>query len=428
MLIEIEVDKLRVGMYVHHIDVSWYNHPFWRRRFLLRSESDRDKLINSGARKVLIDDEKGIGVIECERAASPILAPNGQTSRSTLSSSKPRAQSPNRPVAENVFRESAPRRLTGRARREEMRRASNTLNQSKKAVMSMFGDARLGKAVNTKGVEKLVSQISKSVNKDASIILNIARLKSKDEYTFLHSVSVCALMINLARTLGLNEQTTKAMGVAGMLHDIGKMSIPAEILNKPARLNDQEMNVVRNHPERGYEILLQSGIEQPLALDVCLHHHEKIDGTGYPNRMSGDDISLASRMAAICDVYDAITSQRAYNSPFSASEALAQMVKWKGHFDQLLLKSFVESLGIWPVGAVVLLSNDMLAIVVGEDPQDYTKPLVRTFYSVERSAETTWRDIQISHAPHGPAIEAMADPSEFGIHNWDEMAAQLLAL
>lgn len=427
MLIEINADQLQVGMYVHQIDLSWYNHPFWRRRFLLRSEKDLKKLMSAGARTIFIDDKKGIGVETREQAERLILPPHASVSQPVSVRSNPVSHPFGRSVNENFFPNDAPKRLTGKARSQEIRRASNTLNQSKKAVMSMFGDARLGKAVNTKGVDKLVSQISKSVNKDASIILNIARLKSKDEYTFLHSVSVCALMINFARNLGLNEQTTKAMGVAGMLHDIGKMSIPGEILNKPARLNDQEMDVVRNHPMRGHEILSLSGINEPMALDVCMHHHEKIDGTGYPKRINGDEISLASRMAAICDVYDAITSQRAYNQPFSASEALAQMIKWKGHFDQLLLKSFIESLGIWPVGAAVRLSNDMLAIVIGEDPQDYTKPVVRTFYSTLHSAETAWRDVQISNGANSPTIETLVDPEEYGICSWHEMSAKLLS-
>lgn len=425
MLIEIDTSQLQVGMYIHQIDVAWYHHPFWRRRFLLRSHGDIEKLKDSGARRIWIDDVKGLGISDDveEPDTRPAIESAGKKKAARwgqpISVHK-------RPVASAPLRDNRPSRLTGKARGEEIRRASSALNQSKKAVMSMFGDARLGKAVNTKGVEKLVTQISRSVNKDASIILNIARLKNKDEYTFLHSVSVCALMINLARHLGLPEQTSKTMGMAGMLHDVGKMAIPFEILNKPARLSDDEMKVVRNHPERGHDMLSSSGINEPTALDVCLHHHEKMDGSGYPNRIKGEDISLASRMAAICDVYDAITSQRAYNEPFPASKALAHMISWKGHFDRLLLKSFIESLGIWPVGECVLLDNEMLAIVVGEDPLDFTKPTVRPFYSVRKAALVESPEIQIAHERGSARIDALADPSEYGIDNWEILSSRLL--
>ncbi len=412
-MIAISIEDLQVGMYVTSIDLSWMNHPFWRRRFPILTQSDIDKLRDAGVRNVVIDDDKGLGLPQKSNDAFPEIQSTIQRKIQPV-----RSQSP--PP------EGKPQRLSGNARAVEIRRASKILNRSKKAVMNMFADARMGKMIKTQGVGNLVTQISESVGKDPSIILNIAKLKSKDEYTYLHSVSVCALMINFARKLKLDESVVHEMGLAGMLHDVGKMAIPDEILNKPGRLNDDEFDIVRNHPERGFAILSGSKSVSPVALDVCLSHHEKMDGTGYPNKTRGDNLSLASRMAAICDVYDAVTSQRSYNSPWTASEALQRMLGWKGHFDQLLLKTFIESLGIWPVGTAVLLSDKNVAIITGEHRDDFSLPRTRIFYSTQTGSFVTPYDVQILNDGQSPTIVAELDPADIGIENWSQLSAQLL--
>ena len=433
MLIEVGTEQLSVGMYVHSLDLAWYEHPFWSRRFLIRDQSDLEALLNAGPKVIVIDDSKGVGLSpssETETSLEPgstDVASASETSSETdlykTSSSKAATNRSNTPQMPSAFMtpEAEIRRtpLLGDARAAEMRRATKMLERSKTEVINLFEDARLGKAITTDKISSLVSQISKSVNKDPSIILNVARLKSKDEYTYLHSVSVCALMINLGRRLGLDEAVVQDLGLAGMLHDLGKMSIPDIILNKPGKLDDDEWTVVRSHPEKGHAILLQADCGTPTALDVCLHHHEKMDGTGYPFRIPGENISLAARMAAICDVYDAITSQRSYNKPLSGAMALAKMMSWRGHFDPDLLRAFVESLGIFPIGSIVHLTNETLAVVIGEDPEDYSMPLVRIFYDLPSRSAVENRDIQIIrdsgsiqfHATYydpDPAIEAMA--------------------
>ena len=433
MLIEVGTEQLSVGMYVHSLDLAWYEHPFWSRRFLIRDQSDLEALLNAGPKVIVIDDSKGVGLSpssETETSLEPgstDVASASETSSETdlykTSSSKAATNRSNTPQMPSAFMtpEAEIRRtpLLGDARAAEMRRATKMLERSKTEVINLFEDARLGKAINTDKISSLVSQISKSVNKDPSIILNVARLKSKDEYTYLHSVSVCALMINLGRRLGLDEAVVQDLGLAGMLHDLGKMSIPDIILNKPGKLDDDEWKVVRSHPEKGHAILLQADCGTPTALDVCLHHHEKMDGTGYPFRIPGENISLAARMAAICDVYDAITSQRSYNKPLSGAMALAKMMSWRGHFDPDLLRAFVESLGIFPIGSIVHLTNETLAVVIGEDPEDYSMPLVRIFYDLPSRSAVENRDIQIIrdsgtiqfHATYydpDPAIEALA--------------------
>lgn len=418
MLVNVPADEVRLGMFVHGFGGSWMDHPFWRTKFMLSEQVQLEKIRASSVEYVIIDDGKG-------------LAPEPQDNVHSL---RPVAHSPSR---ETETRAPAPRPaarwqpdpkafLSPKERAIEFRKASGAINRSKAAVMEAFADARLGKAIRTKKMRSLVEQISNSVSRDPAIILNIAKLKTKDEYTYLHSVAVCALMINLARTMNLDEAQVEDIGMAGLLHDIGKMAIPDDILMKPGRLDDREFETVRSHPERGHEILASSSGIPFAALDVCLHHHEKMDGTGYPKRLDGSELSLVARMSAICDVYDAITSQRPYNEPWTASEALSKMASWNGHFDKLIFKSFVESLGITPVGTLVRLNTDQLAIVTGESPADFTLPLVRIFYDIDTGREMPPADLEILRSGGSRSVAAIEEPEDWGFDDWPTLSARLL--
>jgi len=406
VIVRVPIDQLQIGMFVHELDLSWHRHPFLFNKFTLRSQREIDAISETGLQFVAVDITRGI---------APPKMPGRKTvgvSGTRLDSSSAAAQ-PARPI---------PPICSKLDHEQEVRKASKLISKSKKSVLKLFDDARLGRAVNHKKMVPLIDQILETVDKDPSIILNVARLKTKDEYTYLHSVSVCALMMNFARRLNLGEDKVRELGMAGMLHDVGKMVVPEMILNKPGRLENDEIDIVRTHPAMGHQILSASKNIHPTALDVCLNHHEKMDGTGYPSKLDGNELSLAARMAAICDVYDAVTSQRSYNQPWSASEALARMQQWTGHFDQILLRSFIESLGIMPKGSVVRLSNRSLAIVIGEDPGDFAQAKVRSFYDLERRDTINPCDIQLSRARPDVSIVCQEDPKKFGFKD-DELVA-----
>ncbi len=404
-------------MFVHEIICSWWEHPFWRRQMMLQSEGQLASLKRSGAEFIVIDDEKGVGAPGC---------PLPHEQLETLRPADPNFRM-SRAVRALIPTQRARSKLTPSQRRAEIVKARGTLNRSKLAVMQMFGDARMGKTIQTQKLASMVNQLTASVDKDPAIILNMARLKTKDDYTYMHSVSVCALMINLARTMRLDETLVREAGMAGLLHDVGKIAIPNDILLKPTQLNDAEFEIVRDHPLAGYRILAASEGVSAAALDVCLHHHEKMDGTGYPDKLNGEELQLLTRMASICDVYDAVTSQRSYNSPWAASEALAKMQKWQGHFDQIILRSFVESLGILPVGTLVRLTNDHLAIVIGETSADFSLPQLRMFYSVASSSEIPIYDFEISRSAHCWQISSVEDPRDWGFDDWSGVQLRLLS-
>jgi HD-GYP domain-containing protein (c-di-GMP phosphodiesterase class II) len=411
MLKNVKPAEVRLGMYVSGFEGSWLDHPFWRSRFEISTPEQLERIRQSRVEAVIIDLSKGLGPEEQQPHSSP-AAPRTPHGSPGLHSR-----------ALDVLPLRMP--LTGRERATEVRRASRTLSRSKIAVTRLFADARLGNAITTDEVAPLVDDIAESVERDASIILNIARLKTKDEYTFLHSVAVCALMINMARTLNLPDAQVQELGMAGLLHDVGKMAIPDSILQKPDRLNDQEFTTVRTHPEQGHAILSAAGGISATALDVCLHHHEKMDGTGYPFRIPGDRLSLAARMGAICDVYDAITSQRPYNVPMSPAEALLRMSQWPGHFDKLLFSTFVQSLGILPAGTLVLLNSDHLAIVT-EENRAGANAVARIFYAPFLEAHIPPRDVVIHPAERGRRIVSIEDPADWGFDEWEGLKRSVL--
>lgn len=408
-------------MFVHSLEGSWLQHSFWRTRFLLCGQAQLERLHASGIEWAIIDDTKGKGPPAPAAAQMQTLKTNAHPPVATSGLAAVREW----PV-HTLPGEREAKRLSARERAIEVRRASGIIKRSRRAVMSMFEDARLGNAVKARQMAPLVEKISASVELDPTIILNMARLKTKDEYTYLHSVAVCALMIHLARQMRVPEAQIPEIGMAGLLHDVGKMTIPDSILLKPEKLDEAEWATVRNHPERGHRILTASKGVSDVALDVCLRHHEKMDGTGYPGKLPGDSLSLAARMSSVCDVYDAITSQRPYNTPWSASKALSRMESWPGHFDKLVLRSFVESLGILPVGTLVRLNHDQLAIVTGESPADFAAPIVRTFHSLHTDRAIKPQDIDTAR-DKSCVIVKIEEPEDWGFDNWPAFSAELLA-
>jgi HD-GYP domain-containing protein (c-di-GMP phosphodiesterase class II) len=271
----------------------------------------------------------------------------------------------------------------------------------------------MGHALNVSGAAPLVDEINDSISRNPEAFLNLARLKTKDDYTYLHSVAVCALMIALGKHLGLSDTELKDAGLAGLLHDVGKMMIPDDVLNKPGKLSNEEFEIIKQHPRKGWELLKGAPEITAIALDVCLHHHERVDGKGYPERISGDQLSVYARMGAICDVYDALTSNRCYKNGWEPADTIRKMAEWKdGHFDERIFQAFVKTIGIYPSGALVKLKSGRLAIVIEQTEKSLLTPIVKAFFSTKSNEPIMPEMIDLRHSQDG--ISNAEDPVKWG--------------
>jgi putative nucleotidyltransferase with HDIG domain len=303
---------------------------------------------------------------------------------------------------------------------EEAKRAAKICTKSKEAVISMFKEARLGNAVSIEAATELVEEITASVYRNPGALISLARLKTADDYTYMHSVAVCAMMVALARQLKLEDSVVREMGTAGLMHDLGKALMPMSVLNKPGKLTDEEFAIIKSHPESGYKLLVEGNAAGEIIKDVCIHHHEKVDGSGYPHHLKGEAISLHARMGAICDVYDAITSNRPYKTGWDPAESIRKMTEWKGHFDERLFQAFVKSIGIYPIGSLVRLESGRLAIVIDQGEKSLLTPNVKVFFSAKQKTYITPEVVELGRPGATDKIVGREDVAKWGFKDLDK--------
>jgi putative nucleotidyltransferase with HDIG domain len=282
----------------------------------------------------------------------------------------------------------------------------------------MFQEVRMGKAISADAAGELVDEISSSVRRNPGALISLARLKTADDYTYMHSVAVCALMVSLARQLGQDETSTRELGLAGLLHDLGKAMMPMEVLNKPGKLTDDEFAIMRTHPGEGHRLLVEGNAVGEIVLDVCRHHHEKVDGSGYPDHLKGEQISLHAKMGAVCDVYDAITSNRPYKAGWDPAESIRKMTEWsKGHFDETVFQAFVRSVGIYPAGSLVRLESGRLGVIVEQSQKSLLQPVVKVFFSSKSQTYIKPELIDLSKPGAMDRIASREEPSKWGLQH-----------
>ena len=393
MLKKIPVHQLCCGMYVHTICGSWLSHDFWRTSFLIETTAVLEKLQSSAIQAVWIDTDRGSDVAqEVDTPAAlnaPVALPTPPNVPSTLA--------------------------------QELEHATALCAASSDAVMDMFNEARMGQAVNVASGSELVEAITASVQRHPSALISVARLKTADNYTFMHSVAVSGLMVALARTLGHNDEQIHQAGMAGLLHDIGKARTCPDILNKPGKLTQEEFEHMKQHPVDSYD-LLQGHVDDELVLDACLHHHERMDGKGYPHGLDRTQISTLSRMTSICDVYDAITSDRPYKRGWSPSVALERMAQWAGEqLDPDIFEAFIKTIGIYPMGSLVRLQSGLLGVVCAPSENSLSTPRIMAFYHVpQQRLLRPARLIDLAKTPQ-EVIVAREDPADWPFENLDSL-------
>ena len=417
MLKRIHIQHLTLGMYLHEFCGSWMDHPFWRAKFLLKDPKDLARIQSTAIQECWIDTDKGLDVAPGTTTVSrEEVDARIETDFSRLEDLPPiRVTLP--PPPPPPQRDLAPADM-----KSELRRAAAICTESKEAVVSMFNEARMGRAVDAAGAQSLVQEITDSVTRNPGALISLARLKTADDYTYMHSVAVCALMVALAKQLRLKDDQQRLAGMAGLLHDLGKAAIPLAVLNKPGKLTDQEFTVVRSHPVEGYHMLKEGAGVPEAVMDACLHHHEKVDGSGYPDKLKGEGISVIARMTAICDVYDAITSDRPYKRGWDPAESLRRMAEWTSdHFDARIFQAFVKSIGIYPVGSLVRLASGRIGVVTQQSPTALTTPLVKVFFSTKSDLRIPPEVVDLAAPGTTEKIVAREDPDKWRFPDLNEL-------
>ncbi|MDH5516463.1 MAG: HD-GYP domain-containing protein [Gammaproteobacteria bacterium] len=375
MIKKIHSDQLQVGMYISNLDASCLEHNFSSSQFAVTSDELIQKIHNTGIKGMYIDTNKGLDI---QDAASVIEVDNALTKETVKVGSDNDALENQIPV------------------QQELERARGIYKDAHNIMQDLMSDIRLGKQVDIERVEPISEQLVESVFRNKDALISLSRLKDKDHYTFMHSVSVAGLMITFSRAMGFDIGKIKEIAIGGMLHDIGKMMTPDNVLNKPDKLDENEFNIMKSHVVYSKELLEDKpGITQA-ALDVAAMHHERVDGTGYPLGLKGDEISQVGQMSSIVDVYDALTSIRVYKSAWEPNMALKKLLEWSNHhFNPDLVKQFIRCLGIYPIGTLVELASGSIAIVIEQGEKDLLNPKVRIVYNKHIKGLVTVKDIEL---------------------------------
>ena len=384
MIKKISTSELRVGMYVHDLACGWMQHPFAVSKFAVKDAQTIQKIASAGIREVEIDTDKGRDVEQL-----PALEPANEPHMAAA-----------RPARTSAADEGA--------------RAAALFREATSIIKNMMEDARLGKQVDVQCLDPLAERMVQSTFRNPHALSGITRIKTKDEYTFMHCVSVAGLMTTFAVEMGLDEELVHQVAIGGMVHDIGKTLVPDAVLNKPGKLENEEFVVMKRHVDHSGELLKEHlGLSQA-AVDVAMMHHERMDGSGYPLGLKGDQISLIGQMSAIVDVYDALTSVRVYKDAWQPSVTLKKLLEWSPHhFNGELVQRFIKCLGIYPLGSLVELASGRVGIVT-EQGEEMLRPQLRIIYDAKRRRYTRVAMLDLAKEKQDRIVAARSS-AELGI-------------
>ena len=354
---KIDINQIEIGMYVSELDRPWRESPFLFQGFEVKDEEDISAL-QKLCRYVIIDTDEGRDVDDkLKWRIDPLLATD-------TGEDKKKAPKDGYMQKTDLF--------------EEMPKARVAERKTRNVIQTIMTDVRLGRSVDTSAAKEVVGELTESIVRNPDAMMCLSMLKEADEYTALHSLRVCILAVAFGRELGYPIDRLEQLGTGALLHDLGKLRIPLDILNKPGRLTTEEYDVIKSHVPLGVQVLEQSkGGITDTAIDVARYHHERIDGSGYVSGRGKEDIPEFGRIGGIVDCYDAITSDRIYKKGISAYDALKKMYEWRDSaFDGVLVEKFIQCMGIYPIGSLVEMNTGSIGVVATINRERRLRPKV----------------------------------------------------
>lgn len=383
-------------MFICDLNCNWIEHNFFFSKFKVKSINEIRKISDMGIKEVSIDTSKGLDVLSAPAAATVKHEIDVKFLK--------QAETLEEPTREVSLA-------------KEINKARMIRNEAKLVIKNVLEDVRLGNQIELEKVQQVIPKMTESIFSNKDALLGLSRIKSMDEYLFLHSVSVCVLMISFSHALGIHRDEINEIGIGALLHDIGKVKVNTNILNKPGRLTEDEFVKMKEHVNIGHILLQETPNIPETALMVAHQHHERYDGSGYPNKLKADKLSLYGQMAAIVDVYDAITSDRCYHKGMESTDALRKIFEWsKFHFNPELVQHFIRCVGIYPIGTLVRLDDHRLAVVTEYGKGNLTKPTVRVMFNLKTKAFIKPFDIDLSDPNVNCSIVSWETPADYDIN------------
>ena len=388
MIKKIAINQLRPGIFVHDFNCDVKTHNLILEPVLIKDIKIIDILNSWGIKEIYIDTDQGLDV-ELPKSQ---LEDNRQTDRALFKLAKEQPKStPSVPLG------------------EELAVAKSIKIQAINVINNAMNQVRAGKPLETGGAYQLIDHMDQSIVRNRDALVLLTRIRNKDEYTMMHSISVGAYVLNFCIINKISREKTMALAIGALFHDIGKTKIPLEILNKPGKLTEDEFTEMKKHSLYSAEILKDSSNLPQEAYDMGLHHHERYDGKGYPHQIKGDEISFGSQLCAVADVYDALTSDRCYKKGIDRIEGLRKLYEWSGdHFNKEVAYQFINAIGVYPIGTCVKLESGRIGVVVGST-ESAEQPVVRIFYDEKKRASVPVHDLDLFYTEDRVAQYADSD-------------------
>jgi len=409
MVKKIKVDRLKPGMYIHDMNCSWMDHPFFGSSLNVKNDGIIEKIIRFGIREVYIDTDKGVDVEDAAVKVGVVQEKDSKTSEHEEREEITGADEINFDIIRPV--------PVG----EEILRAKMIREEALLTVQKAMSDIKAGNQIDRETVVHTVDDILVSILRNKNALSGLRMLRKTDEYLYSHSINVCTMMVSFGKYLGFDPQLLREIGIGSLLHDIGTMKIPSAILNKKSKLSEEEYNEVKKHVQYGRKILEETEGVNETSIITAYQHHERLDGSGYPNGLNGDKISYAGQAIAIIDVYDALTTKKCYRRKIPPTQALEMIYEWSGtQFNRELVQKFIRCIGIYPVGSLVRLKSGLIGVVVNHSEENLLQPAVRVIYNkkAERYISVPY-DIDLSlevQKAGGERIVSYELPEELNIH------------
>jgi HD-GYP domain-containing protein (c-di-GMP phosphodiesterase class II) len=395
-----DINDLRIGMYVSRLDRAWVDTPFMFQGFYIHDDEDIIAL-RKHCRYVYTDTTK-------ENIADHMLQTLVSTKQSTSNSIA------GLPVRKVHYVDTA-------SVEDEIVIARECHADLSRTVDNIIADVKSGNTIDLNKAKKTVDNMIDSIARNPDAFTWLTKLKDKDSYTYRHSMDVSILAVTLGRHLGLSKNELKELAIGSLLFDIGKIKIPANVLNKPGRLTEEEFELVRKHVDFSVEIMQKIKGMPARAIEIARFHHERHNGKGYPQGLQGTEIPVFARIAAIVDCYDAITSDRTYSRAISSHDAIKQLYEWGNiDFQIELIEQFIQCLGIYPTGSLVELSTGQVGVILSQNRVRRLRPKVMLILDPHKVAYDSFPIVDLvteTHDENGNAIDIVAthEPGAFGI-------------